>query len=86
MDVFTILVNLDVLKLVCLVIAGLFIYVGPLLIKKKYLKRTSIAIDEKLENRNSWIFFPDSYNFNEKALLLVVYILSFFIAIVGINL
>ena len=85
MDIFKFLLELEGAKLVCLVFAGLLIFVGPTLIKKRYLTRNGISIDEQLEDRNSWLVFPKQYNLYEKFLLLFVYMFAFFLIIVAVN-
>tara|TARA_R110001592_G_scaffold408_2_gene2284 strand:+ start:5742 stop:6002 length:261 start_codon:yes stop_codon:yes gene_type:complete len=85
MDILTFIANLEGAKLLCLALAGLLVFAGPTLIKSRYLARNNLTVDEQLDDRNSWLFFPKQYSFFEKSLLLFVFVLAFFLIIIAVN-
>ena len=74
---FSALAKLNYIQAISLLVIGLLFFIGPVWLKKKYLKRVGKTIDARIEDRNSWIVFPPPYNFTEKLLLAVIYIVSF---------
>lgn len=70
---------------ILLLLIALIMFLGPVLVKRKYLHRVGLEKDERIENRNEWILFPKQYNFTEKALIILIYASSFFFIIVSAN-
>lgn len=68
----------------CIFLAALTIFLGPFFIKKKYLKRRGIEVDEALDEHNSWLFVPKQYNTAEKILMILVYVFSFFFMVLAV--
>ena len=62
------------IQFLLMIIALLLGYFGSNYIKNCYLKRVNKVVDERIEDRNSWLFFPPVYNLSEKVSLLVIYI------------
>ena len=79
------LLDMPPLQVMLFITAAVIIYAGPVLIKKKYLRRNKILVDENIEDRNSWILFPKQYNSSEKLLMIAVYVGSFLIGIIAVN-
>jgi hypothetical protein len=89
MDNFSMLLKflekLNLLQIILILIASLIIFLGPALVKKKYLYRVGLERDEDIENRNEWILFPRQYNFAEKSLMILIYMSSFFLIVLLVN-
>jgi len=79
------LLSLSPLQAVLIIMAATIIFTGPLLIKKKYLRRKKILADENIEDRNSWILYPKQYNSIEKLLMIGVYLSTFLLAVIAVN-
>jgi len=85
-DLLNYLSTLRALEIILLVMVAAIIFIGPTIIKKQYLKRNNMVVDNDIEDRNSWIFIPKQYNVLEKVMMVIVYISSFILLIIAINL
>lgn len=79
------LLSLNQLQAMLLIMAATIIFVGPLLIKKKHLRRKKELVDENIEDRNSWILYPKQYNSIEKLLMIGVYLSTFLLGVIAVN-
>ncbi|MBD9359689.1 hypothetical protein [Methylomonas fluvii] len=77
--------RLNVPQVLLVILSALLIYFGPALVNRKYLNRVGLEIDENVEDRNSWILYPNKYNVSEKALMILIYISSFLIVVLAVN-
>ena len=77
--------KLDISQIILILTLAINMFLGPILVKKKYLHRVGLKIDERIENRNEWILFPKQYNLTEKTLIILIYISSFLLLIITVN-
>jgi hypothetical protein len=77
--------KLHFLQIIFLLLAALILFLGPAIVKRKYLKRVGLEIDERIEDRNSWILYPKQYNRTEKILMVVIFFGSFFLGVLALN-
>lgn len=73
------------LQIILLLLAALILFLGPVVVKNKYLKRVGLEIDERIEDRNLWIIYPKQYNLTEKVLMVVILFGSFFLGVLAVN-
>jgi hypothetical protein len=89
MDNFSMLLRffskLSFLQIILMLLSALILFLGPVLVKRKYLRRAGLEVNERIENRNEWILFPKQYNFNERALMILIFISSFFLVVLLVN-
>lgn len=77
--------GLNLPQIILIILSALLIYFGQILVKRKYLNRVGLEIDENVEDRNSWILYPNKYDFSEKVLMILIYISSFLMMILAVN-
>lgn len=77
--------GLNLPQIILIILSALLIYLGPVLVKRKYLNRVGLEIDENVEDRNSWILYPKKYDFSEKSLMILIYIGSFLMVVLAVN-
>ena len=77
--------GLNLPQIILIILSALLIYFGPVLVKRKYLNRVGLEIDENVEDRNSWILYPNKYDFSEKVIMILIYISSFLMMILAVN-
>ncbi|WAR43122.1 hypothetical protein [Methylomonas rapida] len=77
--------RLNLSQIVLIILSALLIYFGPVLVKRKYLNRVGLEIDESIEDRNSWILYPNKYDFSEKFLMILIYLCSFLMVVLAAN-
>lgn len=77
--------KLHAAQLVILLISIVIVFFCPSIIKRKYLVRNKIAIDDRIEDRNSWIFFPPGFNFFEKFLWTMCYLIPLILIVFAVN-
>jgi hypothetical protein len=82
---FNFLLRLNYSQIILLLLAMLIMFLGPIIVKKKYLHRLGLEKDERIENRNEWILFPKQYNFTEKSLIILIYASSLLFIIISVN-
>jgi len=84
MEAIDILLNQKKSVLLVLVIAALLMFLGPGWVKRQYLSRNNISVDEEIEDRNSWILYPKKYNTLEKGLMVLIYVSAFILGVVAL--
>jgi hypothetical protein len=77
--------RLSIFQVALIVLSALIIYFGPTLVKRKYLRRVGLEVDENIEDRNSWIFYPKQYDSSEKILMILIYVSSFLFVVLAVN-
>ncbi len=79
------LVLLNFIQIILMLFFAIIIFLGTVLVQRRYLHRVGLKTDERIANRNAWILFPKQYNFNERALMVSNYISSFFLLVLMVN-
>lgn len=82
---FTFFSKLNSYQIVLIILFCLILFFVPMLVKRKYLRRVGLEIDERIENRNEWFLFPKQYNFTEKLLMILTFFGAFLLGILMLN-
>jgi hypothetical protein len=84
-EVFIGLSKLLPLQVSLIIIAFLILYIGPVLIKNRYLRRNNLTRDDAIDDRNLWILYPKQYSLLEKIMMVLIYLVPFILLIVAVN-